>query len=90
MITLVGRSQVPYVFMMNVLDWGSGAPGSVHAQGMLVSGTEGCSDGKNVPSFNNGPLWIAPQDAILVNAAPLLSSDGYVYVFATALYRCVR
>jgi hypothetical protein len=93
---LLGRSTVPagavivddtvFVFMMNVSDWGNGSPGSVVANGFVTSGS---LQESGFPTWNAVPLSTSVTNAPLVNAAPVsrVAVDGYIYMYATGLYR---
>ena len=74
-----------FAFFMNVTDWRDGVPGNVSAQGLLVRGS---AFAPPAPPELGEVVFAAAQDAPLVNAAPVISPlDGYLYIFATALYR---
>jgi hypothetical protein len=74
-----------YVFMMNISDWGTGAPGTVHGNGMMIKSTP-----YYTPEFLYFELTpvIFPEDAAFLNAAPYFDAQfREVWVLGTALYR---
>jgi len=87
---LLGQSTVPtgavsidniaYIFMMNVITWGDGAPGSVHANSFGIKG---------IPPTPFAPTTVKfGEDSKFVNIAPVRSPDGQtVYLFGSGLYR---
>jgi hypothetical protein len=77
-----------FVFMMNVSNWSTGQPGAVDSNGLVIQGVVQIQNNScSIPSFSPIPAWTASSDLPLSNAAPVLWSDGNVYLFTSGRYR---
>ena len=74
------------LFMMNVHEWNNGVAGNVSASGLLIRGTA-YRNLSSFPIWEQTALWKGEVDGPLVNGAPVLSSDGFVYVYWSSRYR---
>ena len=74
------------LFMMNVHEWNNGAAGNVSASGLLIRGTA-YRNLSSFPIWEQTALWKGQVDGPLVNGAPVLGSDGFVYVYWSSRYR---